>query len=381
MELLKFELQKIWARKSIYLALAIFLAVFLIDARLSIKSWGFDWREAREPYRGWEGPITAGKYEAAEEERKKLGQPAFMDSEGLLQYYLLGDVTFSWNTYKFLTELRNYLAEQIAESETAGVLDYSYRENLLHYEMLGRIGKPVLHYRYGWIRIITYFGNFGAVFMGGLLLLALAPVFAREYTTQMDSLILSSRHGKKKIITAKVAASFLTIVGLALFFAAVNVGTNACLYSLDGSGSLIQYTFPAFIDYSQSPFNLEMSTYFILQLVTHIAAAVAFGLLVLLLSVFSRNSLSAFFAGGLVLGIPILLSNPRLEIETPWLQRLLEFGYARFLQVEYLYNRFWSFNILGRPLLYPHLMFLIMALLSAAALWGIYRGFRTRQVC
>jgi ABC-type transport system involved in multi-copper enzyme maturation permease subunit len=68
----------------------------------------------------------------------------------------------------------------------------------------------------------------------------LAPLFAGEYTTKMDALILSSRFGKNKLITAKILTGFsfsllITVLGLV-----VSIVEIFCIYGIEGGNMPIQ---------------------------------------------------------------------------------------------------------------------------------------------
>ena len=71
---------------------------------------------------------------------------------------------------------------------------------------------------------VTTFLLFAAV----LLIVMIAPVFSDEYTSGMDSLILSSRYGKTRCARAKILASFLTavtiLIGTVVFIVLVTIG-------------------------------------------------------------------------------------------------------------------------------------------------------------
>ena len=71
---------------------------------------------------------------------------------------------------------------------------------------------------------VTTFLLFAAV----LLIVMIAPVFSDEYTSGMDSLILSSRYGKTRCARAKILASFVTaatiLIGTVAFIVLVTIG-------------------------------------------------------------------------------------------------------------------------------------------------------------
>jgi len=162
---------------------------------------------------------------------------------------------------------------------------------------------------------------------------------------------------------------------LCCFFAAVNVGVNAFIFGLSGSSSRLQ----ELIKYFASPFDLTLGNYFLVQLIIHALGSAAFGLLVLLISVFSRSPLIPFFTGGTVYGIPIFF-NSVLRLEGAWVRALVDFSYTQLVKVEDLFLNFRAFSMFGFPVLFVYVLGAFIILLSIAVLIGIYRGFRSRQV-
>ena len=75
-----------------------------------------------------------------------------------------------------------------------------------------------------------------------------APVFSGEYQSRMDALLLSSRHGKGRLIPAKIAAAFLLSFSYMLFCAMVSIGINVVLLGVQGHDLPVQI-FNAIIPY------------------------------------------------------------------------------------------------------------------------------------
>lgn len=70
--------------------------------------------------------------------------------------------------------------------------------------------------------------------------ICIAPVFAGEYQNRTDALLLATKHGKNKLISAKIMASFIfTFIYVALC-SAVSIGINVSLLGIDGWNLPIQ---------------------------------------------------------------------------------------------------------------------------------------------
>jgi len=398
LELLKYELYKIYSRKMIYVALIGFLIIYLLYAwdLVSRTDYGIHNNSNIGNFlKETQGPLTLAKAETAEQELATLraksveayakagGTPSdevfiyrhALSSEDRFKLAVYSDIILTWSRLEHQKTLQRHVAERLASMRAERSVEYQYREAALHYRMLTGLAPAVFYYRRGWQEIIDFFNTFGIIFMGGLILLSLSPVFSEEYSTNMDSLLLSSKHGKRKLVTVKLIASTITVLSFVVFFAAVNVGVNAFIFGLSGSSSRLQ----ELIKYFASPFDLTLGSYFLVQLIVHALGSSAFGLLVLLISVFSRSPLTPFFIGGAVYGIPIFF-NSILRLEGAWVRALVDFSYTQAVKVEDLFLNFRAFNVFGFPVLFVYVLGAFILSISIAVLIGIYQGFRSRQV-
>jgi hypothetical protein len=392
LQLVKYELYKLISKRLNILAFVAFILLYFLF--LSQFNLG-DIELVKKMYSEWGGPLTEEKVDLARQEQHNLrvkmeeaweehvkkhppGEaPAFVDETYYLaKISLYSDIINRWERFQIRSAILAELKEEIRHGEAAGRKDFGYQKNVMHYNMLSGTQPPRGDYFQGWGQIIDFVNTFGFVILGALILLALSPVFSEEYAVNMDSLILSSRHGRKKIVTAKIAAALITVFGCAVILLILNVAVNGMRFGLDGSQAALQELYK----YRHSPFNLNISQYFFIQQATHIFGAASFGLLVLLISALSRSSLNPFFIGGAVYGIPIFLGSI-LRIEASWARALVDFSYTQMVKVEQLFMTFRTFNVFGYPVLYVYLLYAVIALLSAAVLAGIYRVFRSRQVC
>lgn len=137
------------------------------------------------------------------------------------------------------------LQEQLTELESQGKQDSSdNRELSAALERLKKLGEPEFANALLWENL---FNNWGEHMMQFLLFVPLtfviAPVFAVERSSGMDNLILSSRNGRWKIVTAKllsvlaastvVAALYLTATFLfGLLPHGSNHGWDAAIQSI-----------------------------------------------------------------------------------------------------------------------------------------------------
>ncbi len=391
MDILKHELYKIFARKSLYLAALFFLLIFGLYAYGLPGDPAIN-RQLANYLGAVQGPVTAQKVNIAEQGQKEYenhpenyatglkalpggGTSVKITPEGMakIEFYgtILGMNAQIRDRSAALAELSNEI-NSLAKANSANTFDY--RTKALEYQMLKNTNLPVVGYSGGWGQGIDFIPTFGWVFMGALILLGLSPVFSEEYSTGMASIILSSKHGKGKVITAKILATCIYITGLVLFFAIVNMATCFLVLGTHGGGYPLQNIYL----YRASPYALTLARYFTYEILVSLAGSIAFGLLVLLISSVSRSALIPLFAGGVVFATPLAL--PKLGINIAWLNRLCELSYSEVMRVKNLFITFKVYDFFGRPVMYLDVVLLAMVIYSIVSVWLTYYTFKRHQV-
>ena len=91
----------------------------------------------------------------------------------------------------------------------------------------------------GWESLIEYVFPF-FVILTFAALINVSSVFSNEFQRGTAQVILSSKHGRSKIFTAKIISAFLVSTIMFAVFVGIYVLTFAAVYSLEGSGASIQ---------------------------------------------------------------------------------------------------------------------------------------------
>lgn len=143
------------------------------------------------------------------------------------------------------------------------------------------------------------------LFIMMIVCVGIAPVFAGEYQSKCDSLLLCMKHGKHRLILAKLTASFVyTSVlywGIVLLYSAVLlifVGTDG-------------WDLPVQLIYSGMPssYALTTSQAYLLALLMGYVMTLGLGGLVLLLSALFKNPYVVIVTAFLYLCVPLFLST------------------------------------------------------------------------
>lgn len=398
-ELIKFELYKIVSKKRniIVLLSFVFLFLFLYSQSGLEGVRDKDIPKIKQAYSEWSGALTEEKVGVVRERQDKLNlkmeeailESSIKDPQGTTNTInpwsdadtinatiVYPHIINRWDRYLERKALVSELKEDIRTAEAENKKDFEYLKNLAHYNMIKDIKPPVGDYFKGWQQLIDFTNTYGFVILGALALLMLSPVFAEDFRSSgMGSLILSSRHGRKKLVTAKIITSSLVISGCAIIFIALNLIVVKTSLGLEGGNVALREMYK----YLESPFDLSVFQYFLIQQATFVFGVISFGLLVLLLSAYTRNSLTSFFIGGSIYGVPFFLTR-FLDLDSGPIERFAIFSYGELIMVEKMFLNFNAFNLLGTPVLYLHIMYPLFLLLTAVSVFLVYSIISKKQI-
>ena len=139
-------------------------------------------------------------------------------------------------------------------------------------------------------------------------IIMLAPIFSGEYEG-VDNIILTSKYGKTKCATAKVAAGILTAILTTALVAAFNLLLALIFYGTEGLDCSILFA-PS--DYVEGfiPFNITCGTLLKYQILLAFTCTLSVTGITLLISAISKNQIVAFVAAMAIFLFPVLLPIP-----------------------------------------------------------------------
>jgi ABC-type transport system involved in multi-copper enzyme maturation permease subunit len=372
-EMIKHELYKILSKKGIYMIAGIFLVIYAMAMTPEImKSDQTDYQKNSK----YVGPTSTEKVEMAKAALQELeSQPATGEENVDIQIQFYDEVIRAGYISDSIQMDLELLQSEIRQMESDGVNDYTYKEKVLQYEMMKKLQTPGVYDNEAWDYIVDFYSAFGFILLSALLLFGLSPVFSEEYSTGMDSILLSTRHGKRKLVTAKIISSVVYVVLAALFFTVINVMVNFIAFGPSGGGSPML----DLAGHSITLYDFSSAEYFSYLFILQTLGAIAFGLLLIGISSMSKSVSIPIFTGGVVLAAPIMIQlSFKMNIE--WVNRLLEFFYSNVISSLNLYRPFKTFNLLGSPVQYPIIASMVMIIVSVATVYFIYYIFKTRQI-
>ncbi|MBM7660266.1 ABC-type transport system involved in multi-copper enzyme maturation permease subunit [Bacillus mesophilus] len=367
MELLKFELYKIFKQKSIWIT-------FIFMLGMSYLSLAYPYSSAveKDMYQDWEGSITdediqEAKIEYAsliEKEKQQVDdeKDALTDQETMqlwmYQKLVLSEVVMEGNEQR-IQELRK-------EITAAAEMEMAMREEISMNQFSHQTGPTQT----------VAFVEFGAfLVLGVMLILGLSPIYSKEYSSKMDHYLFSSKKGRKPLAKAKIVAALIYTCLVVLSWEAFNLVLNFILHGNEGWGMPIQfYTLYLNPAYAESPYAFTMLEYHFIQLGIHLLAGCSFALLIVWISSLCHNALITFFISASIYIAPELLGMAES------LQTLLTFSYISTVRVQILFTDFKAIDLFGYPVLYPIVACLVMIIAGFLCILATLHNIKNREI-
>jgi ABC-type transport system involved in multi-copper enzyme maturation permease subunit len=224
----------------------------------------------------------------------------------------------------------------------------------------------------GWEKMSSSFSVLVALIVSAIIVICLSPVFSEEYSQKTDAIILTTKHGKNKVIIAKLISSLLFTISVFLLFASLNFTLYATIYGLGGFNANIQ----KHGWYYQSPYNM---TFLDLNLFSMGLSLIGL-LFIAVITLFISSKVKSPY-------ITVILSASLLYI--PKID-LSEISYTANIVLElFPINMMNSaehfelgvfYNLFGTPFLQPIMMIFTATVISVLLLTFAYNTFKNHQV-
>ena len=399
MSLFRFELRKLLLNKKTLLLLLCLLVLYSVvglTSTMFLIGGNDSYRAYEELAAAWEGSFDSEKAAEAEmiyqEVSARYGTDARMISRSVKDQ---PEIILAVNYHAYTERVEEYwngtppesaeepygialLQGKLAELESQGKQDsFDYRELSAALERLEELGEPEFAGALLWENL---FNNWGEHMMQFLLFVPLtfviAPVFAVERSSGMDNLILSSRNGRRKIVTAKLLSVLAaSTVVAALYLAATFLFGFLPHGSFHGWDAAIQ-SVPT---YARSMFPWKVWQLAAVGAVWLIFTGGVYSLIVCFIS--SRMKSQMGTAG---VSLAFLFVNVGLaamgDTVTQRLGALVDFGLANVTLMKEVFGGYKGFNVSGMYVSYPIMVIFVLTFFTALAALGIYRGQKGRTV-
>ncbi len=333
----------------------------------------------------WGGPVTEEKVERARESMNaadagEVSNHTFeLRATDYVQFLVTGAAMQKQDQSERLTMLE-------AEMHDFDEGTYEHREAAIEHDMLQALDDV-----HGFYLIRSWREMFELIeptthvlLLSILIFLGLSPVFADEYTNRTTDLILATKHGKTKLVSAKLLASLSYIVIVFLSLQIINSFLNLLKFGgIAGWDAPIQGISSGLdslsrLSYDGSPYNFDVWQFFLLTIALQLFASIAVGVIVLLLSFLTKNTMITFFVSSIIIATPALLQQ--LGTTDGFLGYLTDFSFLKLMQVSTLFTQFQAYNLFDYPVLYPYLLFILFAVVTGLLIMLTYRLFRNQQI-
>ena len=180
-------------------------------------------------------------------------------------------------------------AERICENllldEKKGYTDAEIKKIM---EQATALSALSLGYASGWKILVEKMGNY-VLFLLVVISALLLPLFGRDTEIKMEEMVCTTRHGRRRLSMARMAAAYLTatilyFVGMAVHFVAVMLP-----FGLDGAGQPIQSNLSTFF----SLYNITYARQFLWNLLRGYVALIFMVSLVLMVTILIKNILAS----------------------------------------------------------------------------------------
>ena len=287
--------------------------------------------------------------------------------------------------------------ELIAEYENVDEMDEATREefNSLEYAMWLRrcdevrksnlqeigfeaetlvIGDTVF---YGFME--EFVANYLPFILGFVIALLIAPVFASEYGNRMDGLLLSAKHGKKKLILGKFIAAALVIFGVYFFVVGVFGILSFCIGGFGDMNASFVFTADNVFNYLSSPYNFRVWQYMLVMILCSLLGCMGVGCLTLFISSKCRSALSASMVSLAVVYVPILAFKSLGQSEGV-VPNILRLFHGAVMGVRTLFSDYFPVSVGSVTLTMPVISITLMCVSSVLFVLLAFWGFRRHQV-
>lgn len=367
-DLIKFELHKIFSRKSvlILMLLTIVFAVMNIRSQVITKHAGFDnlkeVQKVLEPYEGrtiTEEESTRVGLKRDEAYKKRKRGEELTREENMYLYYL-NDYMLPINpTYRINGEMykASDIKTEIEKLKNEGKTDTFEYKNLEYiYGMVSEKETPTFNFKDPWTRTTDF--NVIATLTSTLVAIGIATIFSNEYQSNSSAIILSSKNGRTKLVTSKILAgaiytliTFVIVNGI-YFMSTASIGLKGGDLPLNFFGS-----------YSQTPFDMTMNEFYITGLAVSFIGLLLYAILVMLISLVLRNNMLSLLIGIGIYYVPVFVANLASSILGENIGKILrEINISEAIRIQGMFRYISTYNIFGEPVLYLTVLTTLVAI-------------------
>lgn len=250
--------------------------------------------------------------------------------------------------------------------------NYSKGEREKFIELNKKLETPFKYgYSLGWENILGFLGSWIMCIIM-LVCVSISPVFSSEYDTGADSIILSTKYGKNKVIYSKFKASliFTTIV----YFTAIIACTliTLSIFGFDG------FNLPLQINsiYFESHYAVSFIGAYLLVLIIGYMACMLISSIALFISAKFKSQFMSIIITTSVTFLPLITSERKLSRGLQYMLDLFPIN----MTGDSILKSYKLYNVFGNLVLQHYVMIGVCIIASLILLTLGYKSFRNHQV-
>ena len=281
------------------------------------------------------------------------------------------DMEFSSHFYENAKAMGSYFAQQYREQYPGEKGEALAAKTEEMYNSLADEYKAYYNYNYGYHKLRNIHSTY-LFTIGLLILIGLAPIFAAEYSGKTDALLLTSKHGKKRLIHAKIKAGLLFAV---LSWGVIQLINTLLIFSIYGTTGAEAY----WQDWNKilSPFAFNQWQITLVTVATCLIGSLFLACIVMLISAFSKNQFISLLAGGFLFMFPAI--NLALT-DNNALQGFFDFTPVRILTAANQWQSFKLFYLFGNAIPAQYVILTTAIVLSGFSACASFFIFKRHQV-
>lgn len=360
LDLIKFELYKIFSKKSvrIILLLTILLGIFNVVAEsVSVKYQGVDHiDDVYNIMKEYEGKaITEESAIKAEntindlKEKKSRGEK-LTEKEIVYMNYLYDTMRPPYPAYTVNNELYTVdeMKDEMNKLKNENKTDtYEYKNLNFIYEKVKNVEESKFYFSHGWLKTADFKAI--ATLITTLIAVGLAAIFSDEYQSNSAQIMLSCKYGKNKMVLSKMITG---LIFTATIFIIINVVymIGVLLYDFRGWDAPLEL----FKYYTNTPFDMRVIDFYITGLGISFIGAILYSLVTMLMSLLVKNNMIALL---LSLGLYYAPAFAGSFIPIDSVVRVFrEINLAEAISIEGMFVNSSTYNILGTPVMHSTLL-------------------------
>lgn len=381
LDLIKFELYKIFSKKSVVviLILTVLFGVFnAFGTSIVMKSEGLesmdDVYSVMKEHEGKaitpEGIDKANKLIEELGEKQQNGEK--LTKEELVYRYFLYEVLVSNPTYIINGQYYTVddMKNEIGELEKSNKEDtYEYKNLTFIYDKVKDVEESKYYFKYGWLETTDF--NVIATLITTLIAVGLATIFSDEYQSNSAQIVLSCKRGKNKLVLSKMITG---LIFTAIVFVIVNTIYMFGAMKFDFVGwdkplELFKY-------YRTTPFDIRIIDYYIAGLAVSFIGAMLFALVTMLMSLLVKNNMISVLLSLGMYHVPSFFGN---FIPIDSVARFFrEINIAEAVRIVGMFRHPSTYNIFGTPVLYSTVL-ITLVIVSIPVVIYLIRYFGKKQ--